>query len=68
MCSGGGNVPTAAPPGEPLKQLDDASKASNVEQRRRLMLAKGLASTWTRSQMSSVAGPQQKAANLGGTK
>ncbi len=67
MCFGGGGA-SAPKPGAPAKEVDEASRAADAEQRKRLLLAKGLESTWTRGQMNSAAGSSGKSANLGGTK
>jgi hypothetical protein len=67
MCFGGGGGGKAPDPGAPVQEVDDASRAADVEQRKRLLLAKGLESTFTRSSMNSGASAG-KSGNLGGTK
>lgn len=67
MCIGGGGAPKAPKPGAPAQEVDEASRAADAEQRKRLLLAKGLESTFTRSSMNSGNAPA-KSSNLGGTK
>lgn len=67
MCFGG-SAPTPPPPSEPLKQVDQASSQATGEMRRRMAMAKGLESTWTRNAYTAQAQSGNKAANLGATK
>ena len=70
MCwggGGGGGGAKAPRPGAPVQEVDEASRAADAEQRKRLLLAKGLESTFTRSSMNSGASAG-KSGNLGGTK
>lgn len=60
-------MPTPAAPGEPLKQIDEASANATGEARKRMLMMKGLESTWTRQGMAPVSAGA-KSANLGGTK
>jgi len=69
MCFGGPSAPKPPPPAEPLKQVDAASSAAQGEMRKRMALAKGLESTWTRGRAGyGGAAAANKSANLGGTK
>jgi len=68
MCFGGGGAPKPPAPTEPLKQVDQASASATSEMRRRMAMAKGLESTWTRNAYTAQAQSGNKAANLGATK
>lgn len=71
MCLSSPNVPPPPPSPEPLKDLDEKTKAASDDARRRAALASGLDSTFTRSTMGkSTATSTQatKAGNMGGTK
>jgi len=65
MCFSQPSMPKPTPPGEPLKQVDQASQTAQSEMRKRMAMAKGLESTWTRAPMAPVNG-SGKAASLGG--
>lgn len=72
MCFGAPSAPKPPPPAEPLKQVDQATSQSRDEMTRRMALARGLQSTWTRGLLnggqSSANAAAPKASNLGGTK
>jgi hypothetical protein len=67
MCFPSPSFPETPAPSEPLKKIDEASKNAPEEARKRMMLMKGLESTWTRQGMAPVS-DGAKVTNLGATK
>jgi len=63
------SAPKPPPPPEPLKAVDEAGTNAAADMRKKMLLAKGLESTWTRGPLNpgSAAG-SGKSLNLGGTK